>query len=276
MFLPGGGHRQFVWMIAAGCLLAPHVAHARDKDVCSDTYVSAQRSQRKGALLQARTELATCLSECDGVPRSDCARWLEEVERALPTLVISVRRGNVDVPAATVMVDERPIVTDGRPIELDPGPHSVAIAEGLITRREVVVLAAGDKTRRIVLELGPAKTTDANGAPISPPSAATSPPTPASRRLTTPVIVAGSVGLVGVAAFATFGSYGAWRYGDLKECRPRCSAEAISTTSTVFAIGDVALVIGVASLALAAVLYVRQPIGSATIVSSAPPGLLAF
>jgi hypothetical protein len=72
------------------------VAQAEDaapptKTSCAEAYESSQETRASGHLQEARTGWPSALRP--SVQRScqkDCARWLEEVERELPSVVISV------------------------------------------------------------------------------------------------------------------------------------------------------------------------------------------
>src|SRR5262245_26473667 len=108
-----------------GAERAASAAGAEDKRVCLNAYENGQRLRLRGALQKSMEALRTCARDsCPSVLRRDCATWLAEVGRAVPTAVFVVRSPNGDdvtdaaIFANDVRVAER---ASGVPIVFDPG-----------------------------------------------------------------------------------------------------------------------------------------------------------
>jgi hypothetical protein len=127
---------------------------------CNDAHTQAQPLRRAGQLRAARRELRTCAAPaCPVIVRDECAQWLDEVGRAIPTLVLEARDqdGN-DRSDVRVTLDGQPLLErlDGNAIEVDPGEHDLVFeAEGVAPVARHVVIAAGEKERheRATLEV---------------------------------------------------------------------------------------------------------------------------
>lgn len=144
------------------------------KDECVDANGKGQQLRRELKLSAARIELRTCASpSCPAIVRDDCARRLDELDKAQPTIVFEVTdTAGSDVSAVKVTVDDNPLADrlDGTAIPVDIGEHvfRFEVAEHPPAVRTLII-AQGEKSRRerIVLE----------GA-TAPALAATSPATP--------------------------------------------------------------------------------------------------
>src|SRR5690349_1521084 len=75
-------------VLSATALLSSS-SHADEADRCIAAHHDAQSARRDGALRRARTALVACSEQrCPSLVRDDCARWLTDVERRLPTLLV--------------------------------------------------------------------------------------------------------------------------------------------------------------------------------------------
>lgn len=255
-------------------------AIAGDKAQCARSYADAQRLRKRGALVDARKELTICLRECGDNVRADCAHWMEEVERAVPSLAVSVRKAGADVQSYTLRIDGAARSEPTRSVELDPGAHEIAIEVAGEQRTQKIVLVEGEKLRRVVFDLPSAEApTPARPAsaltpqPSSPPISADT--TSTATHVPWQTIVLGAVGAVGIAGFAGFALYGNARYADLERCKPDCSSDDVAKTKTAYRIGDVSLAVGVVSLGVAAVFWVLDDRKSAPSAARAP-GVIRF
>lgn len=228
-------------LVLLAALAFPSAARAGDKDLCATSYLDAQRARRRGALLEAKDHVRTCLRECSDSAAPDCAAWLQELEANVPSVIIAVDRGGVDLPKARVKVDGKPVEDHGRAIDLDPGTHRVEIdADGEHASREVVVREA-EKARRIVVSFEPR------------PTATETSPRP--RAIPWPTYLFGGIGAVSALTFAGLGLYGLRQESDLERCSPRCSPDEVSTVRSTYLVGDVALGVSVVALGVAAAFY---------------------
>jgi hypothetical protein len=143
-------------------------AHAADATaaqcIASSEHGQELRSAEK--MHDARAQFALCAAAgCPGPIREDCVRRLGESVEATPSIVFDLKdaAGN-DATAVRVTVDGQPVaVSAGAAIEVDPGEHTFAFAEGdrLATEERRLVLVEGVKGRRerVVLRGTAASTT---------------------------------------------------------------------------------------------------------------------
>jgi hypothetical protein len=137
-------------------------------DTCVAHAESGQRLRDDGRLREARDQLRRCSGDsCHPVVREDCLRWLEEVEQALPSIVLAVRdRSGHDVHVFALQIDgvDEPVVV-GRAVALDPGVHQVRVtAEGYLPGRVSITTREGETRRRIDVVLDPL----GRGSPLDP------------------------------------------------------------------------------------------------------------
>ncbi len=120
---------------------AGDAADAPSKQQCAEAYESAQEHRASGKLSQTREELSMCAHEaCPSFVQGDCKNWLGEVERELPSVVLSpVDAAGGELEAADMTIDGRP-VDPGSKVTVDPGPHVVEVS-----------VAAGDSSRFTIL-----------------------------------------------------------------------------------------------------------------------------
>jgi len=236
---------------------APSAAADPAKAECFARHEEAQVARRQGHLLEARAWLRQCASAtCIGIVRADCIEWLAEVERAIPSLVITARARGADLVDVKVIIDKQPVTAHltGAALDLDPGAHQLRFESPPWPAVERTILVSeGVKDRPIDVEFAP---------PVPPPQPAAllaQPPGPYFRRADrVDYVLAGTA----VAALATAATLGAWALStrsDLDtECGPFCSDEEIRPLRTKLIVADVALAAGVMSLA-ALFFHMRSP-----------------
>jgi len=111
-------------------------------------------------VLEAREALLVCQQEsCPVVVRKDCTSELEQVEAAIPSVVVVVRDAHGDdVTDVALTIDGKQVATslDGRAIKLDPGVRAfhVEMARGGPAIDQKVVVHLAEKNRVIVLTAG--------------------------------------------------------------------------------------------------------------------------
>jgi hypothetical protein len=110
-------------------------------------------------LRTARDLFRQCASpECPSSIRSDCERSFDEVDHAIPSVVVIVRNAGTDITDARVLVDGALLAEriDGRALPIDPGPHHLRIespAHAVLDERDVTVHVA-EKNRVLAFTLG--------------------------------------------------------------------------------------------------------------------------
>jgi hypothetical protein len=97
------------------------------KDECINANDAAQTARQAGKLHEAKKQLLVCVAKsCPGPVRDDCTERLNEVEKAMPTVVFAATdaQGN-DLSDVRVSVDGEALAArlDGTPVEVDPGTH---------------------------------------------------------------------------------------------------------------------------------------------------------
>ncbi len=234
----------------------PARADESSATTCGAAFQAGQVARRKGAFGEARAELLVCSREpCSEAIRPTCARWLAEVDHAMPSLVVSVRsaRGE-DVRDARVSIDGELVAErlDGRAMDLDPGDHDVRVeVGGEIVDRHVVVVE-GEKARVLAIELAE--------RPAPPPPPEVPPPPPLVTR-PVPVLtwVFGGFTLAGLGVFTGFGVAGNAGYADMERCRPACSPDLVDDTQRSYLVADLGLGVAVVGLGLTVASYLLRP-----------------
>lgn len=230
----------------------PHVALADDQAAqCAASYEAGQVARAESQLLKAREALSVCTrSECADFIRADCARWLAEVEAALPSVVFAASDGGRDVQDVSVSVDGAALVAklDGKAVSVEPGRHTFVFRRaGHADMALEVVISEGERNRKLLAEFKPV--TPATQAK-EPPAAA---PSSSGSSRVVPAVLLG-VAALGAASFTTFGALGLREKQDREgACAPRCDDESVESIQRKFLIADVSL--GVAVVALAGSAY---------------------
>ncbi len=150
---------------------APSAAADATKDECIAANESAQDLRQGSKLREAREKLMLCLAaSCPHLLREDCAQRLEDLRRAIPTVVFDVRdaagRALVDV---TLSIDGNPVGTVGATaMLLDPGLHAFRFeVSGVPPVDKRFILHEGERDRHISVVIGSPVTTNPTAAPIS-------------------------------------------------------------------------------------------------------------
>jgi hypothetical protein len=235
------------------------------KDECVDANTAAQSLRRGGKLAQARVNLHACGDpSCPALVREDCARRLDEIERAQPTIVFDVKDpAGADVLAVRVTADGQPVADklEGTPLAIDPGEHELRFevpGQPVVTR--ALVIKEGEKDRLLHVVVGIA--TPASPALAPPEPRATAPRARIGTQRALGLTAAGT-GVAGVAVGAVIGLMASARWNDAKsECGTAADcpahAQAVSDRSATVTLGagsTVAFVVGGVLLASGAVLY---------------------
>ena len=185
--------------------------------------------------------------------------WLAEVDKAMPTLVVRVRdaRG-FDVSGARALVDGIEILASmtGRPVALDPGPHTLrVVASSGVSRDQAIVIAEGEKDRAIVMTIDAPLRPDGSRDGPAPGVAATSrrpPDAPGPRspsRITAPFVVTASIAVIGLGVFTGLEIVAQPEYSKLKtscgQPTHNCDPAADNSTRSKFVGAGIALGVAV-------------------------------
>jgi hypothetical protein len=145
--------RAAVWLaILTACSSA--LADDDVKEACLEAHGQGQDEKELGQITLARGHFAACAQPtCPTLVKDDCARLLDEVDRAQPSVSFSARdaRGN-DLPDTSVFVDGELVISrlDGIWHEINPGMHVVRFEHGGRRQEQDIIVAVGEKGRAIV------------------------------------------------------------------------------------------------------------------------------
>jgi len=193
-----------VWAVPAAAQEAPP-----SKASCAEAYESAQESRVSGALQQTRSRLAYCAqAECPSFVQKDCARWLGEVDKELPSVVVSVVGLEADAAGISssqplsLKIDGAAVAEplSGKAISLDPGKHELVLERpGAEPITRTILAQQGVQNRSVEFRL-------ANGQVEGDSSVDLDSAGPAGSPMRTAAYVAWGVGAVGLGAFAVLGT----------------------------------------------------------------------
>jgi hypothetical protein len=121
--------RSLAALFAVGSLCASRVAHADVTEQCVASAEAAQDLIDRGRYAAAREHLAQCAREqCPAAVRKDCLDWLADLKKLQPSVVFAAKgAGGDDLANVRVTEGGREITTrlEGQPIALDPGSHDL-------------------------------------------------------------------------------------------------------------------------------------------------------
>jgi hypothetical protein len=258
--------RRVSWaaFAAVAVTLAPPLARADGKSACFDAAEHAELARHQGDLLAARKELLVCASgsSCPAAVRSDCTHWLDEVDAALPSIVLHARdAAGHDVIEARVLVDGVAMADrlGGTALSVNPGAHTIRIetADGAVSEEQIMAVE-GQKERLVDV------TVTAPSAPAGNPPAAPPPPAPAPQpatRSSRPWLLGGLavVGVVGVGLATYFEVAGQDQYNNLKSgcgAKGTCSPSDVSSNKQMlYVLAPVSFGVGVVALGVAGALW---------------------
>jgi hypothetical protein len=229
------------------------------KEQCIAASESGQDLRHAGKLHDARAEFAICVTEgCPGPIREDCAQRLDEIAKAMPSVVFEVMdSAGKDAQGVAIAADGQTVAdagyAGGTTVELDPGEHTFTFeATGLQKIEKRLALVEGVKQRReVVFMAGPEAAQIASTA--SPPTAEAP-----KRSVRPPTLawVAFGVGGAGLVLGVTTGLVADGKHSTLQgecnnnagTCTPAHAADldAFHTWRTVSTIGYVVGALGVA------------------------------
>jgi hypothetical protein len=275
---------------AVACVLAASTARADVHDECIAAAEQSQPLQHDGKLRAARERLRVCTQpRCPALIRSDCTKWLADVEAATPTVVVhATDQGGADLADVRVLVDGELVasVLDGRDIPLDPGPHVVRFEHtGSAPVEESMVADVGAQHRMLSVTF-PSQAPAAPLAPSAtapPPLYAPSPPPPLAdqgthRSAVLPLIL-GGVGLVAAAVGGVLWGHGLSQCrSNLAEAAPSCSPDQLDGAHTSLVAGDVLVPVGAAIAAAGLIVWIVRGSGapSPMVTGAMSDGLFRF
>lgn len=242
------------------------------KEACVAAHADGQKLRTDSKLRSAREKFLLCARpECPAAVRTDCAKWLGELQDEMPSLVIVATDANGnDVADVKVSVDGAVIATElnGQPLLLDPGQHTLRFErEGAGPVERKMVIRVGERDRRVEVTFTPKLAGAGAAEPAAP---ASSGPVEADHGTSkgggvpTATWVLGGIGVVGLGGFAVFALNGRAKENDLEKCKPNCAHSDVQSAKTSYLIGDISLGVGVVALAGATYFLLANPSKSET------------
>jgi hypothetical protein len=230
-------------------------AYATEKQKCLDAGPRGQDLRDQGKLLEAAREFMVCAdTSCPEPVPAYCAQWLDEVKKRVPSLLVRVTDASGrDVPDAVLTIDGLPAALDGRPIELDPGPHRARVTRpGWRDAEQPVVLLEGERDRRILVRL--------EAAPSEKSSPRSSDPSSRAHPVPLASWIAWGIGAVGLASFTAFGIKAKVDYdGYRSSCGDQCARSATNDVERSMVIADASLAVGVVGAVVGTLVYLMAP-----------------
>ena len=238
-----------------GALAAP--ARAEGSAECLKGSEEGLRARDRGKLREARRHFVTCAADsCPKALRIDCARWLDDVDASLPTVVFGAKdtRGT-DIFDVAVAVDGEQVVghEQGKAVALDPGPHVVRFDRPAGQQAEVrILLRAGEKNRPILATFEAEKEK-------APGPARASQASPSGGGVPLATILLGAAGVGALGTFGYFAIAGSQEKDRLRStCSPSCSDDDLGALKTRYLLADVSLGVGLVALGLAAYFWLTD------------------
>jgi hypothetical protein len=243
----------------AALTLAEGVAFADDREQCASSAEQAQQLRDEGKYRRAREQMLFCARDvCPGPIKSDCGKWLTEVDRDAPTVVFGARdRSGGDVSDVKVTMDGAVIAEriDGKPVLVDSGEHTFKFeTKDGVVKEEKVLLRAAEKARPIIATLPVGSGPDKGGGGGGGGNAG-----PQEEGSLVPTFIVGGIGLAAIGSFAGFGLAGKGAVDDLQTCKPHCAEADVDSARTKLIIADISLAVGVVALGVATYMFFTRP-----------------
>lgn len=249
---------------ASPCLAAdepPEVGATSTAEVqrCVEAHDNARVLMLEEKWLEARDGMNRCQEPaCPLAVRSDCAAWLDEVTRILPTLLVVVERDDDGQARVALDIDGKSIELPNppTPIELLPGTHLVRVTLPPYPPVErVVVLGKGEKNHLVRVRFA----REPEPAPAAPPSSHGNDREPSRPVQPLTYVLAGGA----VAAFATSGillaSALTSRDEALDRCAPICTEEERDSIDARLLAADIVGAAGIVLGGFAVYTFVTRP-----------------
>lgn len=264
-------------VLAAVALAATPAAAAPTKSskaACVAAHEEGQTLRTDNQPHAARERFVACArAECPVVLRKECSAQLAAIDEIAPSVALEARdeQGMSD-PEVKVWIDGRLVAErlTGESVDVEPGEHAIRFErrDGKVSEQKILV-ALGEKNRKVVAEFAPPETNRDAGA-AAPPVA------PPERKVPVLSYVAGGVALAAAGSFAFFAVSGKNSEDDLStRCAPTCTSDDVAPVHRDYLAADVSLGVAVVAAAVAVVLALPALGAPARASTSAMPWMPA-
>jgi serine/threonine-protein kinase len=229
---------------------------------CADAFDASQQLSQVGKLQDALQELLVCAQPtCPAFLSRECTEDYERIKRSMPTVTFVANDANGSPLADVVVSVDGKRVADriaGLATPIDPGLHEFVFEHaGDPPVTLSIMIAEGEKNRRVVAEFG-AKQPPSSPPPATVPAApAAKPPAPAAHSgVPTATYVFAGMGLAALGTGVAFRLIGAADYNSLAEdCGTRCTDEQVDEVKSKYTISNISFGVGAAALVAGGVFY---------------------
>ncbi|MEO8178643.1 MAG: hypothetical protein ABI895_07410 [Deltaproteobacteria bacterium] len=266
-------------------LLSAVSAHAQPKAragaQCAERQKRLQALEQSGHLREARDVARECSqAACGELVSQQCRTRHQILEEGIPSVVpMAVDEQGAPLVEVEVRVDGTLSSTriDGQGLALDPGLHEFSFsAKDRAPYVEKILIAQGERNRRISAVLRPASSEPATGgdqaAPaVAPPQGSSAAPPAAtphaaavsvaepSRHASVWPYVVGGAGLAALGASVAFATWGHTDFELLDRCAPNCKQDSVDHVTHMYIAADISLGVGVVALGAATWMYLSTP-----------------
>lgn len=248
----GSLHRTIIAIACATAVLFSSAKARADDAVleCVRAAEDAQSQRSNHQLRAARLKFLLCAQEtCPAVVRNDCAGWLADVDKIMPSIVVQARdtRG-VELTDVRVSVDGEVLAErlDGLAIPVDPGMHLFQFERpGVPPLQQQILIREGEKGRAMPITL----------------SAPPPPDVPVQQSHRTPPLtyVFGGLAVGGLAGWAYFGIKGITDANEIASlpcaATKTCDEGRVAAARRELIAADVSLAVAILSGGAAAYIY---------------------
>lgn len=238
------------------------------KQACLQAVDEGQDLRAASKLKGARAKLLTCaVDACPAVIRSDCARWVSELDESIPSVVVRVTRAGSDVVGAKVTIDGEEVdVSQGKPTMLDPGKHALVVAvDGGKPIEQTLVVVTGERNRVVTVEAPSDSVVAPPPQPIAKPPEKPAQNEHENAHAPAWAWVSGAVGVVALGGFVFFAVSGKHDISHLEStCAPYCTDDVVDAAHRKLVYGDVSLAVSIVALGVATYGFLSVPTSSAS------------
>jgi hypothetical protein len=224
-------------------------------EICLGAHLQGQELRASSKLLESREQFRQCARPvCPSAIARDCAEWLGQYERRIPSISVRVTADGAGRTDARVSLDGVPVEgLLGKAVELNPGEHVVRVELPPFAPFETTVLINDGDQFRVV---------EAKFASASKPSLAAQQQAPVimERPVPTLAYVFGAVTLAAAANGAGWALSSMSLRSDMeKKCAPGCNPDTVAVLRQRATIADISWGVSAASLITTVTLYALRP-----------------